>query len=660
MAKPKIEIPIVGVDKISSSVKGIQKNLGVFGKTQQRVMSRASKATSGLRAGIANLAKAYLGIQGIRIVARGITQVINLNREFEKTLDGVTAKFGGLGKIGEEAFGGLKATAMEVGRSTEFSAQQAAEGLEFLAMAGFTAEQSMAALPQVVDLATAAGVDLSRATDIASDTLGAFGLTSKDAAEQAGYLARVNDVMASTVTSANTGMEDLFASFVKAGPQATSLGQSIETVSAVTGKLANAGLKGGDAGTALRNVMLRLSAPTGEAAKSLAALGINAFDTQGNFRDIIQIMGDFEKQTASLTEEQKAQHLATIFGARTVGAVNVLLKEGSDSLAEYRTQLEGSGGAAGDMAAQMRDNLDGSIKGMQSRLQSIVLGSGSAFTETLKGIIDNMIVWIDEMGGAEVIGAALSTALSTVANVFMTVGKAIHTVWNILQPFAPLILALTAGFVAYKVAVAAATIGQIALNVAMTANPIGLIIAGVAAGIGAVIIIVKQLTKHWDKVEKAGSAAFEGIKRVVFTVVHVIMLTFGNMVRGILKLISTIGGALGFDTTGIDKAIAGLDELREKTREASIIGGIEQAADERDRRDALISDESLRPGGPQNLDNLDSARISQILAQQDAAKTSSNVSIDINNPIGADIRARQSGAPLTVRTQRSAQPVIPR
>ena len=521
---PPISIPIRIVDRITTGTKKAQQGIRAFGRAHGRTMQSMAAANKKASGTFSKLLKTFGAIQGIRLAGRAIRGIVDLNREYEKTLDSVVAKFGGMAQVGEATFAKLQDTAKQVGSTTEFTASEAAQGLEFLAMAGFSAEQSMQALPQVVDLATASNVDLARATDIASDTLGAFKLETDD-------LARVNDVMAKTVTTANTNMEGLFESFVKAGPQATSLGQSIETVSAATGVLANAGIKGSDAGTSLRNMMLRLSAPTGAAKDSINALGLQVFDQEGNMRDLVNIIGDLERSTGKLTEKQRTQHLSNIFGARTITGVNVLLQEGADSLREYRSTLEGSTGAAADMAAEMRDNLDGSIKTLQSKIQGFMLGGGSAFTQQLKTIIDGISGWID--ANNKLIEQKLADILKGIGNTAQSVGKIIGWLAKKRRLACPYHARPRFCHSSYtKPSPFLQRQKTWLLNIAMGANPIGLVVIAIGALIAGIILLVK----HWDKIKEAIITTGQAIKAFFYTVLDGIVTYFANIIKNILKI----------------------------------------------------------------------------------------------------------------------------
>ena len=191
-----IETIFKAVDQMSAPSKKMQRSVGGIGKAAERHIMRADKALSGWMRSTRSFALgATVALAPVGFV---LGDIIKTGAEFEQTLVNAGAKFPGMVTKGTAAFQKLSDAAREVGRTTEFTASQAAGGLNFLAMAGFNAEQAMSALPGLVDLATASQSDLARASDIATDTLGSFGLLAEDAAERARNLARVNDVLVKT------------------------------------------------------------------------------------------------------------------------------------------------------------------------------------------------------------------------------------------------------------------------------------------------------------------------------------------------------------------------------------------------------------------------------------------------------------------------------
>lgn len=388
-------------DNLSPAVKRMQRTVERFSRRSSANFNKVNVSTKSLFKGLAAFKIAQVGV---RAVGRGLLGVggivkdtIQVGAQYEKSLDTVAAKMGGI-KRSSEAYKTLGTTARKIGRDTEFSAVRAAQGLEFLAMAGFRADQAVAGLPKVVDLATVGSVGFARATDIASDTLGAFNLMSQDTPQLMKNLTRVNDVMARTVTSSNTTLELLFETFKQAGPTGLSLGYSIETVSALAGKLADAGIKGERAGTTLKNIFVRLSSPA--PAKTLGKIGVAVTDSSGKFRDINEILGDLDKSLSKLSDKKRTAIINKVFGRIPLAGVNVLLKTGKNRLDAFRKRLERSEGAADRMAKQIRGNTAGSFAAMASKIADLKLTFFQALLPLLNslmpkitGIINKVSAW---------------------------------------------------------------------------------------------------------------------------------------------------------------------------------------------------------------------------------------------------------------------------
>ena len=494
-------------DGVSAVFGKMGKQAGFFGDDADKAFRKASRSGSRLGDIVKGILVTDVIKGGLRQLQRGLTAVSSEFIDYDAAITAASAKFKGLDlatREGIETLDALKSTAREVGATTEFSATQAAGGLEFLAMAGFDAEQSIAALPGVVDLATASNVDLARATDIASDSLGAFGLMSENTAQLTENLARVNDVFAKTTTTANTNMEQLFEAVQKGAPAFTAAGQSMETFAALAGVMANSGVKGAEAGTSLRNVMLRLANPVAEASKIMQDLGVQTQDQQGNFRDVIDILADFEKGLEGMGTAQRTQALATVFGARAVTGINLLLQEGTEGLRQYRGELENSGGASKTMADVIRGSIGNQLAGLRSALIEL----GFQFFDTFK----------------HQIGPAIKSLTEFIRGINVpAMVESFNSFLDVLIKFKPIIIGITAAFVAYNgifiafalaskiktfLAFAAAlkTVGvaQGLLNIVMMANPIGL----VAAAVGLLVAGLVLLIDNWDAVIEAFKSGF--------------------------------------------------------------------------------------------------------------------------------------------------------
>lgn len=479
-------------DKITNTFGRMGKGADKFGGKTSAAFRRAGSAGSRFQ----DIVKGILVTDILKGSIRGLTNGLRSAGEefinYDAAITGATAKFKGLNietAEGAAQFAALKTQARDLGATTEFSATQAAEGLEFLAMAGLTAEQSMALLPGVVDLATASKTDLARATDIASDSLGAFGLVTEDNAQLTKNMARVNDVFAKTTVIANTGMEALFESATKAGPAFTAAGQSIESFAALTGVLASSGVKGSEAGTQLRNAMLKLADATPAASKVLRKLGVDIKDEKGNFNDIIDIVADFEKGLIGMGTAQRTQALATVFGSRSVTGMNILLKQGSESLRDYRKSLIDSGGSSKEMADKIRLSLGNQLASLKSAAIELGFKFFDAFEGKIGPAIQSVTKFVREIDMKAMIGQFES--IIAVGMKFRGVLIGLGVGWGIFAAGmkAVAIFQAISGFIKFVGVLKAAAGAQGLLNAVMIANPIGAIAVGVGLLIGGMILL---------------------------------------------------------------------------------------------------------------------------------------------------------------------------
>lgn len=559
---------------VSTKYTAVDKMSGPFNKMKNTAMGFGSVLKGVLSANIITA--------GFNRLAGGVRETARAFVDFDASITKAGAKFKDMSKdaaTAQKQMEGLKAAARGVGATTEFNATEAAEGLDFLAMAGFGVEQSMAALPGVVNLATAANADLATATDIASDSLGAFNLMTEDTIQLEKNLARVNDVMAKTTTTANTDLVTLFESVKKGAPAFTAAGQSIETFSALAGIMANAGVKGAESGTSLRNVMLRLSKPTDEAQKVLDKLNVKTQDSQGNFRDVVDILEDMETGLKDMGSVQKTAALSTVFGARSVTGINILLAEGTDKLRDYRKSLESATGASQTMADVIRGSLDNRIKVLQSSLTEVGFKFIDAFGDKLSQGLNNVIIFTNKISdfierNKDLIALGIDQTINFIGEAFRITGAIISTTVDIIKTgidtvvrFKEVFAILTGAVVAYKLVVLAVNtvqainIGlmalapvlsfikvmsslaktegilataQLALNMAMNANPIALVITGVAALVGLGV----ALYKNWDKV----GPVFEKVGRAIMSFLLAPVNMAINAIVGLLTLVSKIPG----------------------------------------------------------------------------------------------------------------------
>ena len=324
----------------------------------------ARKAEDGFtvfKGALANLAADAIrsAIQGIKNLAGNVLQ---LGQDFGSAMSEVGALSGATGAELQM----LEETAREYGSSTIFSATQAAEGLKYMSLAGWDANQSASALGGVLNLAAASGMELGAASDMVTDYLSAFGME----AEQSAYFA---DMLAYAQANSNTSAEQLGGAYKNCAANLNAAGQDIETVTSMLEAMANQGLKGEKAGTAMSAIMRDITKGMKDGAIQIGDTSIAVQDAQGNYRDLTAILQDVEAATNGMGTAERAAALSSTFTADSTKGLNLLLNEGMDNIAGYEDALRDSAGAAEEMAEIMNDNLAGDLKNMNSAWEELQL-----------------------------------------------------------------------------------------------------------------------------------------------------------------------------------------------------------------------------------------------------------------------------------------------
>lgn len=333
---------------IESGVKdGTEKSGGLLEKLKGK-FSVAFAAIGGIVAGfsMANMAR----------------QIVETGQKFEYSMSNVAALSGATG----DELDALEAKAREMGASTTFSASEAADALGYMALAGWDANESMEGLPGVLSLAQAGQMDLAAASDLVTDYLSAFGM-------EADETTRMVDVLAYAQANANTTVDGLGMAFKNVAANAHAAGMDVETTSAAISMMANQGLKGSEAGTALAAVLRDMTAKASDGAIAIGDQTVAIADSQGNYRDFTAILGDVAAATEGMGDQEKSAALMTTFTADSIKGLNLMLNAGADEMASFRDELYNSSGAAETMADVMTDNLTGDIKEFESALEELQL-----------------------------------------------------------------------------------------------------------------------------------------------------------------------------------------------------------------------------------------------------------------------------------------------
>lgn len=449
-------------------------------------------------------------LHGAEKLAQGIAKItesaVRVGSNFESSMSQVAATMGLTAdeiEKGSEAYKTLEEAAEASGKTTKYTASQSAEALNYLALAGYDAKKAAETLPYVLDLASAGGLDLAYASDLVTDSMAALEIESSG-------LKNYIDQLAKTAQKSNTSIAQLGEGSLVAAGTASMTGQSIETLNAELGVLANRGIKAAEGGTHLRNILLRLVQPTQDGADALKDMGVDVADSEGNVRDLNDILSDLNKELSVMSAADKTNIIGTIFKVTDISAVNALLAGTGEEFDNLKNELLNCDNAAADMADTMNANLTGKVTILQSALEGLGITAYKRIEGTLKTSVDSatgavgrlqssmdngklgkaMDNFADSLGNAaegaisfaeEALPAVIDGLTWVLDNTDMVVaGIAGITTTSIgMKTVVPAIEAVTTSWAAYKVETENATVANWLLNGAMSANPAVIIITGI-------------------------------------------------------------------------------------------------------------------------------------------------------------------------------------
>lgn len=301
---------------------------------------------------------------------------VKVGMEFDKSMSQVAATMG----TTVDNIQGLRDFAMEMGSSTAFSASEAADALNYMALAGYDAQQSMDMLPNVLNLAAAGSIELAAASDMITDSQSALGLTMEQTTE-------LVDQMAKTASKSNTSVEQLGEAILTVGGTAKSLAGGTDELNAVLGVMADNGIKGAEAGTHLRNIMLAMNPTTEAASEAFKELGVKAYDSNGNLRNLEQVFLEMGEAMDGMTDQEKTNIISSIFNKTDISSVNALLSTNAGRWRELNRAIDNADGAAEAMADTQLDNLAGDVTMFQSALEGAQILISDGITPDLRDFV---------------------------------------------------------------------------------------------------------------------------------------------------------------------------------------------------------------------------------------------------------------------------------
>ena len=351
-----------------------------FSSTMKACSGYAENLKSTLTSGIGFGAMATIGSKAVSVVGNGLksltTGAISAGTNFESAMSSVASISGATGNDLKE----LTSKAKQMGATTQFSATEAANAMEYMAMAGWKTKDMVSGIGGIMNLAAASGSDLARTSDIVTDALTAFGKSASDSGTFA-------DVMAAASSNANTNVEMMGETFKYVGAAAGAMGYSIQDIALATGLMANSGIKGSEAGTALRSVITRMAKPTKESSAAMKKLGLSITDSKGRMKSFGTIMKDMRKGMKGMTEDQKASYAAMLGGQEAMSGVLAIANASEKDFNKLSKAIDNSKNAAQNMAKVKLDNLKGDVTILQSSMEGLGITIFDQVGGNLRGLV---------------------------------------------------------------------------------------------------------------------------------------------------------------------------------------------------------------------------------------------------------------------------------
>ena len=483
------------------------------------------------------------------------TAAVKTAADFDSAMSKVAAVSGATGKD----LDALRDKAREMGSKTKFSASEAAEAMNYMAMAGWKTEDMLSGIEGVMNLAAASGEDLATTSDIVTDALTAFGLSAKDS----GHFA---DILAAASSNANTNVSMMGETFKYCAPIAGALGFSAEDTAEAIGLMANAGIKGSQAGTALRTIMNNLSGDVKICGSSIGEVTVATTNADGSMRDLSDILADCRTAFSGLSESEKAAAAESLVGKNAMSGFLALMNAGEADINKLSSAIDNCDGCAAGMAETMNDNLAGQLTILKSQLQELAISFGELLMPAIRTIVgwnQKFVDWLNSMDeGTRKVIVTIALVAAAIGPVLIIVGKVISAIGTIMT-----IIPKLAGVINAAKGVIAA------FNAVCAANPYVLIIAAIVALVAAFIYLwnnceefrqfwidlwesIKEIAVTvWEALKEFFTAAWEAIKTTAVTVWNAIKDFFTGLWEGIKNIFTTVVNAISTFLTNAWNAI---------------------------------------------------------------------------------------------------------
>ena len=472
------------------------------------------------------------------------TAAVKTAADFDSAMSKVAAVSGATGSD----FDSLRDKAREMGAKTKFSATEAADAMNYMAMAGWKTEDMLSGIEGVMYLAAASGEDLALTSDIVTDSLTAFGLS----AGESGHFA---DVLAAASSNANTNVSMMGETFKYCAPVAGALGFSVEDTAEAIGLMGNAGIKASQAGTSMRSIMTNL---TGDVKLSGAAIGdvtIATTNADGSMRSLSAILADCRVAFGGMTEAEKANNAEALVGKNAMSGFLALMNAAPEDIAKVSGAVNNCKDAAKNMADTMQDNLEGQLTILKSQLQELAISFGDLLMPAVRSIVSGLQGMVDVLNampdGVKRVIMIIALLAAALGPVLIVIGKTISAIGTIMTWIPKLAGAISTVKGAFA-----------ALSATMMANPIAIVIAAIAALVAAFIYLwntneefrqfwirlwneIKEVAVQvWTAISQFLVSAWNGIRNTAVAVWNGIRDFFSRLWNGIKMLFTTVVTAI--------------------------------------------------------------------------------------------------------------------
>ena len=528
--KQQLENGELGQDKYDALQREIVETEEELRRLQQEAattntaLSKIDVAGQKMEAVGNSIAGAGKKMMGVTTVIGGVgVAAVKTAADFDSAMSQVAAVSGATGKD----FDALRNKAREMGAKTKFSATEAAEAMNYMAMAGWKTEDMLSGIEGIMNLAAASGEDLATTSDIVTDALTAFGLSAKDS----GHFA---DILAAASSNANTNVSMMGETFKYCAPIAGALGFSAEDTAEAIGLMANAGIKSSQAGTALRTIMNNLAGDVKISGKAIGDVTIATTNADGSMRDLSDILADCRSAFGNLTESEKAQAAESLVGKNAMSGFLALMNAGEGDIDKLSSAIDNCDGSAEKMAMTMQDNLAGQLTILKSQLQELAISFGDILMPAIRSIVSKLQSFVDKLNGMDegtkrtIVTIALLVA--SIGPLLIIIGTAISKIGVAMQGF----VKLANGVSKLKVAIQGGT-GVL--------GKLGAALGGISAPVLAVVAVIAVLVAAFVHLWKTN----EGFRDAIIGTWNRIKDTISGFCQGIVDRLN----ALGFQFTDI-------------------------------------------------------------------------------------------------------------